>query len=211
MVDNILYKMGARKSPKIFDGSEIDALNYHELVAICNLAPSSMGIQPVRMITIKSKKAKAELLKATYNQKQVESCSHLIALVVKNNILSKDIDDYIGNIAITRGQSKDSLNGFRNNIVDHLNRLDKREYDQWVSNQAYLVLGTLLTACAAKGIDACAMEGFNPSEYDRILGLKPKGYHTVVLCAIGNTSPEDPMKDEAKVRVPNSEFHLNQL
>jgi hypothetical protein len=45
------------------------------------------------------------------------------------------------------------------------------------------------------------MEGFNPQEVNKILGLDSQGLTTVALCALGHRSSEDSYADYAKVRL----------
>jgi nitroreductase len=49
-------------------------------------------------------------------------------------------------------------------------------------------------------IDTCPMEGFVPDKYDEVLGLKDKGYRTVVVCAAGYRLPTDKYATMPKVR-----------
>ena len=44
------------------------------------------------------------------------------------------------------------------------------------------------------------MEGFNPKEYDRILGLNKKGLTSVLLLPVGYRDKSDFMANEKKVR-----------
>ncbi len=64
----------------------------------------------------------------------------------------------------------------------------------------YLALGTLLTAAAVLGIDACPMEGIAPPKYDEVLGLPAEGYRTVVACSLGYRSASDDYARRPKVR-----------
>ena len=66
-----------------------------------------------------------------------------------------------------------------------------------------------LFAAAELKIDANAMEGFMPSQYDEILGLKAMGLHTVVIAALGYRHPEDFYQHLIKVRRPQEELFIN--
>ena len=78
--------------------------------------------------------------------------------------------------------------------------------DAWNTRQVYIALGTFLTSCALLGIDACPMEGFQPEEYDKILGLAAQGYHAVVLATAGYRADDDAAASLKKVRFPASEM-----
>jgi nitroreductase len=63
-----------------------------------------------------------------------------------------------------------------------------------------------MTSAALLGVDTCAIEGFAPTEYDSILGLKEQGYASVVCCALGYRHSEDKHASAAKVRFPSSDL-----
>ena len=50
------------------------------------------------------------------------------------------------------------------------------------------------------GIETCAMEGFQPDEHDKILGLGAKGLASVVCCAAGYRAAGDKYATQKKVR-----------
>ena len=73
-----------------------------------------------------------------------------------------------------------------------------------------IALGNLLISAALLGIDACPMEGFLPAEYDRILGLKEKGYASLAICTLGYRAGTDSYAQLSKVRFPKDKiiFHV---
>jgi len=75
---------------------------------------------------------------------------------------------------------------------------------EWATRQSYIALGNVMTCAALLGVDACPMEGLNPREYDRILGLHGTGYATVVACAFGYRASGDKYAGQTKVRFETS-------
>ena len=63
-----------------------------------------------------------------------------------------------------------------------------------------------MTAAAIVGVDACPMEGINPVEYDKILGLEGTGYKTVVALALGYRAESDKYARMAKVRYETTDL-----
>jgi nitroreductase len=63
-----------------------------------------------------------------------------------------------------------------------------------------------MTSAALIGIDTCPIEGFVPSEYDKLLGLKEQGFTSVVVAVVGYRSSEDKYASFAKVRLPAEEL-----
>ncbi|MNT66033.1 Major NAD(P)H-flavin oxidoreductase [compost metagenome] len=70
----------------------------------------------------------------------------------------------------------------------------------WAQRQTYIAMGTVLETAALMKIDACPMEGFDPSAYDQILGLEGSGWKTVATVALGYRHPEDAYQNLKKVR-----------
>jgi nitroreductase len=77
---------------------------------------------------------------------------------------------------------------------------------EWATRQTYIALGNLMTSAAVLGVDACPMEGLNPAEYDRVLGLDGSGYATVVACALGYRAASDKYASLPKVRYETQEL-----
>ena len=50
------------------------------------------------------------------------------------------------------------------------------------------------------------MEGFQPDEYNRILGLTEDGYEATLVCPIGYRHAEDAAQYKKKVRRKNDEL-----
>ena len=108
------------------------------------------------------------------------------------------IDRYIQKIASTRGVTLESLESYSGMMKGFLKSPSDKMH--WMEKQCYIALGTLLTAAAALGVDACPMEGFDAKAYDQILGLSEKGCHSVVVCPLGYRAEDDHYAKLAKVR-----------
>ena len=66
-------------------------------------------------------------------------------------------------------------------------------------------MGNMLTVCATQGVDACPMEGFDPTEYDRYLKLNEQGLRSVLVMPIGYRATDDMFGTMNKVRKPLNE------
>lgn len=199
-------KLRSRVSPKLFNGEKLNSCYVDLLVKSCNLAPTSFGIQPIRLTTVESDEVKALLKLATYNQPQIESCSHVFVLSMFDIDNTEYITYYKNLMKETTGASDESLDKFENSLLVFLSRDNIDEYYAWAENQAYLTLGILIAACASLGIDCCPIEGFDKTKYGEILGINKLGHDAVIICAIGKVSPEDPRSMVPKVRIPDADY-----
>ena len=120
-----------------------------------------------------------------------------------------EIDSYINNIAATRDIAAESLSGFADLMKSKISVLPLEARDTWTSKQTYLALGNLINAAAELQIDVTPMEGFNPAQFDEILGLTDKGLHASVIATIGYRHEEDSTQHYKKVRKSNEELFIN--
>ncbi len=204
---DILEKLAWRYATKKFDPErQLDERQLERILRATNLSASSYGLQPYKVIVVKDKTVKEKLKAASWNQSQITDASHLIVFARYEEVNGRHVEDYIENIAGTRKVDRTQLNGFENMMKGKLDALDADTKANWSAKQAYLALGTLLTASAAEGIDACPMEGFDAAAYDEILGLKERGLRTVVIAAVGFRAADDGMQHAKKVRKSLEDF-----
>ncbi|MFC4993090.1 NAD(P)H-dependent oxidoreductase [Rubritalea tangerina] len=166
------------------------------------LTPSSFGLQPWKFVIVTDQALKEQLLPHSWNQKQVVDCSHLVVLTAKSPIGDVDLDAFIDRTHSLRGGDKESLKFYRDMMGGFVSKMDDQQLLTWAKDQVYIALGQLMASAAALKIDACPMEGINPAEYDKILGLEGTGYHTTVACPMGYRSENDKYASLQKVRYP---------
>jgi nitroreductase len=167
------------------------------------LSPSSYGLQPWRFVVVTSPALKEQLVPVSWNQTQPRDCSHHVVFTVKRGLDDAHVDRYLARIAEVRGTPAAALGGFRQMLITSLGEARAQgTLDTWQTHQAYIALGQFMAAAAALGVDTCPMEGIQPAEYDRILGLAGTGYATVVACAAGYRADDDKYATLPKVRFP---------
>jgi len=200
--DQLLGQLKWRYATKAFDATKkIAPETWTALEDALQLTPSSYGLQPWKFIVISDQATKDSLVEASWGQKQVADCSHLVVIAAKTKITEGDVDHFIDVIEEVQGRSKESLEGYKKVIVGDLVEGERSKTIQnWSKNQCYIALGNLLNSCALLGVDACPMEGFKPAEYDQILGLTEKGLTAAVLCTTGYRSADDKYAELPKVR-----------
>ena len=196
-----------RYATKVFDpAAKLSDAQFEELLEVLRLTPSSFGLQPWKFIVVRDAALREQLKPASWGQGQVTEASHLIVLAVMKQITPEYVDHFVESIATTRGVTAESLKGYRGMMLKSLVGKTEAETVQWASLQAYIALGSLMTAAALRGIDTCPMEGFERDKYDAILDLAPLGLTTAVVCPVGHRSAEDKYAAMAKVRFPRSEL-----
>ena len=202
---DILEGLNWRYATKKFDTKKLEKAQIDLVLESLRLTASSYGLQPMHVVVVENPSVREELVGHSWGQKQVADASHLLVLCRQNDMTANDVDHYIATIVAARQVAKESLTGYSDMMKGTLAKMSEEQKVIWMSNQVYLALGNLLTVCAAEGIDACPMEGFDKAAYDRILKLEEKGLNSVVVCPVGYRSAEDPYAKVAKVRKPMNE------
>ncbi len=176
-----------RYAVRKFDGKKLPESKVEELLEIIRLAPSSYNIQPWKILVITDQKLKEKLAPAAWNQPQITSCSHLLVFCantdIKENIMKIESD------LIKAGAKKEDIKGYIDLMLGFLNQLPESQRLSWAQKQTYIALGNALNGAKSLGFDSAPMEGFQPSEFSKILNL-PNNIVPSVLCAIGNAADE---------------------
>lgn len=201
MSENTIHKLKWRYATKHFDSSrKLSEEKLEILKQTFNLTATSYGLQPVKMIVVSNQEIKNQLMPLTYNQPQVRDASHVLILCVESEIDTDFITDHFKRVEETRKTSREILDRFEKNLVEIFNGWSNDEIKQWMINQLYLTLGALLTVCAVEKIDSCPMEGFQPKEYDKLLGLDEMGLESVIVLPVGYRNESDFFLSLKKVR-----------
>ncbi|CAG9165822.1 oxygen-insensitive NAD(P)H nitroreductase [Cupriavidus respiraculi] len=185
-----------------------------QLLAVLRNSPSSVNSQPWHYVVASTPEGRARIAEATqgsyaYNRGKVLNASHVVALAMRidmdeahlRNVLAQEERD--GRFQLDG--AKAGQDSSRRLYVD-LHRYERRDVQQWMEKQVYLALGGLLMGAAVLGVDATPMEGFDPRALDQALGLRERGYTSVVLAALGYRG-----EDDFNARLPKSRLPHDQL
>ena len=165
-----------------------------------DLTATSFGLQPLKLLIVSDKAIKKELVQYSFNQQMVGDCSHLLIFCIEDTIDSAFVKNYFKQVKATRATPDEILNPYQEYLIQYVEGMKPNEAREWMTKQAYLAMGNLLTVCAMESIDACPMEGFDPVEYDRALGLGKLGLHAVLVMPIGYRAADDLHSELKKVR-----------
>ncbi len=199
--DDLLGHLRWRYAVKKFDAARhIPAATWAALEESLILSSSSYGLQPWKFFVVETPETRAQLLPHSWGQKQVVEASHLVVFALKDNVGAADAERLARRTAEVQGVPVEATDGYRKMVAAALTSKPQTEVDVWMTHQVYIALGHFLTAAALLGVDTCPMEGFVPAEYDAILGLRAKGYRSVVLATVGYRAADDRYAAKAKVR-----------
>ncbi|MCO7521283.1 MULTISPECIES: oxygen-insensitive NAD(P)H nitroreductase [unclassified Pseudomonas] len=203
-----------RYTTKAYDASrKIPQATLDALLEQLRHSPSSVNSQPWHFIVADSAEGKARLAKATderfaYNSPKIRDASHVLVFAARTEmteahlqaVLQQEADDG----RFRTEQSRDTQDQTRRGYVN-LHRHDFKDVQHWMEKQVYLALGTALLGAAAHGLDATPIEGFDAKALDAELGLRERGFTSVVLLSLGYRSEEDFNAGLSKSRLPAAE------
>ncbi len=203
----ILEQLNWRYAVKQYDASKkVTDEDWATIERSLTLAPSSFGLQPYKFIVVTDPAIREKLKPAAYGQSPITDASHLVVFAYKKTLSDADVEHFVERISEVRGQDRGSLLEYENMIKDSAKRaIDGGYIETWNSRQAYIPLGFLLETAALLGVDATPMEGFDPVQFNEILGLTD--YSAVALAAVGYRDAEhDWLAPLPKVRMPDEEL-----
>jgi len=197
VIDSLKWRYATKKfdSERKLPQEKVDLLKQ-----AFNLTATSYGLQPLKLMIISDQKIKQRLKAASMNQQQVVQASHLLVFCIEDDINDNYIRKYFEKVEEVRETPREVLKDFEAFLIDSFDGKPKEEVSNWMTKQAYLAMGNLLTVCAMEQIDSCPMEGFDPDEYDNILGLKEKGLRSVLVMPVGYRAQDDMFASLKKVR-----------
>ena len=178
--------MTQRFSVKKFDPEKkVSSEQIADLIECFRLSPSSLNLQAWKLFVIEDEKIKERLAESGRddNQKRIKECSHYFVLTRKKLSLRhfQKVIESTEMLQLMMKKKNLSLGKMKAFYSIYAMLKGKRS---WSTNQVYIALGVLMSACAQMGIGSLPMEGIKPRKMDKILDLPPE-YRTVVGLAVG--------------------------
>jgi nitroreductase len=187
---SLIESLQRRYASKQMNGAKIPGEKLETILEAIRLAPTSMGIQPFKIIVIENQQLREEIFeKAATGQPQIPNASQLLVFACYKEITTEMLDEYKERIIKTRNLPLEKVNAYRQ-MMNYLVGAGETYTFNWASRQAYIALGFGLVAAATEKIDSVPIEGFKPAVLDEILGLSKKNLGSVCLMAVGYRNDE---------------------
>jgi nitroreductase/dihydropteridine reductase len=201
----------SRYTTKAFDASrKIPQETINELLDQLRHSPSSVNSQPWHFVVASDEQGKARVAKSAegafaYNEAKMLNASHLIVLCTLTEMPESHLQALLTQEALdgrfASDEAKAGQDKTRRGYVS-MHKYDQKDVQHWMEKQTYLALGTLLLGAASLGLDATPMEGFDFKKLDEELGLRDKGFTSLVVVSLGYRSDSDFNAKLPKSRLP---------
>ncbi len=204
---SIINNLKWRYATKKFDSSKkIQADKLEILKEAVNLAPTSYGLQPFKVLIIENQKIREQLKEAAWGQSQLTDASHIFLFCNFTEMGPEKIDNYLKLRSEINNTDVAETKPYGDMMKGQMAVLSSDQITAWTAKQAYIALGTLIAAASELQIDSCPMEGFDKGKFDEILGLKNKGITSAMIAAVGYRSEYDDTQHFKKTRKPIDEI-----
>ncbi len=188
-----------RKATKEYNGKKIDLDTLNYIFEVINTAPTSMGLEHWRVISLRDNKLK-EKLKDTFlfNDKRMMQSSDALIFITKtkewfdtkNKELKskvertyKAVDQEYGTSTLSEEQVNNTLNYIHN--ADHGN--NNKDLTEWSKRQAYIASGYAMLAAMEKNINSTPLEGFSKELTEKLRNenLIDKNENVAIVILLG--------------------------
>ncbi len=197
---SLIQKLNWRYATKSFDKKrKLSEEQVTDIIESFRLSPSSYGLQPWKLLLIKNEVTREKLKEASWGQPQITEASHLFILCRQNKVDEEYVTKYIQEVGAAKDMTDlTALDGYKGMMIGNV--VPRPDQEAWMAKQVYLALGFMMSTCADMDVDCCAMEGFDATKYDEILGLTAMGITASVVLPVGYRSVDDLSANSKKVR-----------
>ena len=107
---DIIQRLQWRYATKQFDPArKLSAEQWSTLSEVLRLTPSSYGLQPWKFLLVQNPALRAKLRASSWNQAQIEDCSHLVVLTSLKTVTEAYAHSFIELLATERGITVEAL------------------------------------------------------------------------------------------------------
>lgn len=203
----LIEALNWRYATKKMNGQTVPQEKLDYILEATRLSPSSSGLQQYEIFVITNKDLLEKIKPIAFNQTQITDCSHLLVFAAWDSYSLERITKVFERTIAERGLPADTMDDYKKTLWGMYEPLSTEWHANHAARQAYIALGIAMVAAADQQVDATPMEGFNPEELDKLLGLKEKGLKSAVILPLGyRDEANDWLVNMKKVRTSKETF-----
>ncbi len=156
----------------------ISQKDWEVLVEVGRLAPSSVGLEPWKMLLLKNERMKEDLKPMAWGAlSSLEGASHFVIYLARKGVTYDS--DYVKKVMHEVKKRDYDTNSRFAQIIKNFQENDmklnsERSLFDWASKQTYIQMANMMMAAAMLGIDSCPIEGYDQEKVEAY--LEEKGY-----------------------------------
>ncbi len=184
-MNHFLESIYFRHACKLFDDKKkIPQEQFDEILEVGRMAPSSFGMEPTRLIVVRSEAAKEALRPLCWDQPQITTASEVVVFKSLQNDLVPP-SEFAKQNALRRKIDLSKYETFSKRLGDYLKSRgfvdEKIAY--WSALQAYITATYMVAYASYLNIDTCYIEGFEKNKVEELYGLDTfKEQVSLIVC-----------------------------
>jgi len=203
LIDALKWRYATKK----MNGQAVPQEKVDYILEAAKLAPSSSGLQPYKIFVITNKDLKEKIRAVSFDQSQVTDASHVLVWAAWDGYSLEKISAVFDRTIAERGIPADAMDEYKQRLWGMYEPLGQEWHANHAAKQAYISFGVAIAAAAEQQVDATPMEGFIPTEVDKLLGLNELGLKSVLVLPLGyRDDANDWLVNLKKVRTPQEDF-----
>ncbi|PAF41216.1 NAD(P)H-dependent oxidoreductase [Helicobacter sp. 11S03491-1] len=194
-INAFIDAMYFRHACKIFDkNKKISKEDFEIILESGRLSPSSLGLEPTRMLVIKNSALREKMKPLCWNQEQITTASELV--VFKSKVADMKAPTNYTRTMVARRMEGEKCDAYQERIKGYLldNDLLGENIINWTARQAYLMASSMMNCAAFMGIDSCPMEGFEQKLLEKFFEIDSFKERIVLIVAFGYRFNEQPIQ-----------------
>ncbi|WP_334086102.1 NAD(P)H-dependent oxidoreductase [Helicobacter typhlonius] len=191
-MNKFLESVHFRHACKLFDETKkIPKETFEEILEVGRLAPSSFGMEPTRLLVLRSDEAKAALRPLCWNQVQITSASEVVVFKTLQSDLVPP-SEYAKQNTLRRKMDLSGYDVFCNRLGGHLQvrGFVDDKIAHWSALQAYIMATYMVAYASYLKIDTCYIEGFEKCKVEELYGLDPFKEQVALIVCFGYRGKE---------------------
>ena len=187
----LLDKLNWRYASKAMNKEVVPQQKVDNIIEAARLAPTSSGLQPFEILVVTNQEIKEQIRPVSWNQSMITDCSHLLVFAAWDTYTEDRINKMFDLVNEVRGFKNEGWEAYRQKLLSFYPQQNAEENFNHAAKQAYIAFSAAIIAAAYEGVDSTPIEGFEPAEVDKILGLREKGLRSAVMLPIGYRDTEN--------------------
>lgn len=204
LLENLQWRYATKKYDPTKKVAQEDV---DKIVEAARLAPTSSGLQQFRVLVISNQELKEKIVPIAMDQQIMADCSHLLVFAAWNRYTEERINQIYDYTTDERGLPRGRFGSYTDRLKALYLPQSAEENFIHTARQSYIGFGLAIAQAAELNVDCTPVEGFNPTELDKLLGLESKGLKSVTLLPLGYRDADgDWLASMKKVRNTKEDF-----
>lgn len=182
---DVIQAIRDRRSINFFEpGRDISAQTMRDLLELANLAPSSMNLQPWRVIVVNDPERKKALRQCAFDQPKVEEASAVLIMIADPRAVEENIDQVLESwvrLGYIKPEAVDMYRGLAGKLYGTGDSLTRNFFA--VKNTSLYAMNVMIAA-KGLGLETHPMDGFDEGAVEKAFSI-PGDKIVPMLLAIG--------------------------